>query len=125
MEPMGTWRSQELEVIGNTVEIRIGPVDADGAPRASTPIWIVRHGDDLYIRSYRGAEGPWYRAARRSRRARIRAAGIEHDVILTPHISDRAVIDDAYRTKYGRSIYVDAMVTDATAATTLKLTRHR
>jgi hypothetical protein len=88
------------------------------------PIWIVRHDDDLYIRSYRGAAGSWYRAARRSGHARTRAAGIERDVTLTPHDGDRAAIDDAYRAIQGRSIYVDAMVADAAAATTLKLTPH-
>lgn len=34
---------------------------------------------------------------------------------------DQAAVDGAYRAKYGRSSYVDAMVTDAAAATTLRL----
>ena len=121
---MQSWTTEQLATIGGAEEMRITPVHADGATRTATTIWVVRDGDDLYVRSYRGSDGPRYRAARRSGRARIRAAGIEHDVTLTPHDSDLAVIDDAYRTKYGRSVYVDAMVTDVAAATTLKLTRH-
>jgi hypothetical protein len=118
------WRPTELAAIGTVGEIEITPLD-DGTPsRAATPIWIVRHDDNLYIRSYRGAARRWYRAARRSGHARIRAAGIERDLTLTPHDGDRAAIDDAYRGKYGRSVYVDAKVADAAAATTLKLAPH-
>ncbi len=78
--------------------------------------------DNLYIRSYRGAEGGWYRAARRSGRGRVNAAA-GYDVVLEPAPDvDQAAVDAAYRAKYGRSSYVDAMVTDAAAATTLRLT---
>jgi hypothetical protein len=118
---MTPWTPQELAAIGGVGQVEITPLDDGHRSRADTPIWIVRHDDDLFIRSYRGPAGSWYRAARRSGHARIRAAGTEHDVTLTPHDSDRAVIDDAYRAKYGRSVYVDAMVADAAAATTLKL----
>ena len=118
---MTQWRPTELAAIGTVGEIEITPLDEGNPSRAATPIWIVRH-DNLYIRSYRGAARRWYRAARRSGHARIRAAGIERDLTLTPHDGDRAAIDDAYRGKYGQS--VDAKVADAAAATTLKLAPH-
>jgi hypothetical protein len=124
MEPVRTWTSQELEAIGGAGEIEIIPLDLDGKARPGTTIWIVRHGDDLYVRSYRGADGGWYRAARRSGRARIRARGVEHDVDLAPHGGNRDLIDAAYRAKYGRSSSVDAMVTDAAADTTLQISGH-
>jgi hypothetical protein len=116
------WTPQDLDTIGSAGEIEITPIGADGAPRAGRTIWIVRYGDGLYVRSYRGPGGGWYRAARRSGRARIRGGGFERDVTVTPHDRDRAGLDDAYRSKYGRSSYVDAMVTDSAAATTLRLT---
>jgi hypothetical protein len=124
MGVMAGWTPQDVATIGGAEEIRMTPVDADGTTRTATTIWVVRDGDGIYIRSYRGAAGAWYRAVRRSGRARIRAAGMEHDVMVTPHDGGRAELDNAYRTKYGRSVYVHAMVTDAAAATTLKLTRN-
>ena len=119
---MPAWTPQDLARIGSAGEIEITPPEVNGAPRAAKTVWLVRDGDDLYIRSYRGPAGDWYRAARRSGRARIRAGGLERDVTGTTHADDRAGLDDVYRSKYGRrSSYVDAMVSDAAAATTLQL----
>ena len=43
----------DLAAIRTAVEAEITPVDGDNASPASTPIWVVRHGGDLYIRSNR------------------------------------------------------------------------
>ncbi|WP_235029111.1 DUF2255 family protein [Streptomyces sp. 3213.3] len=86
-------------------------------------IWVVRDGDDLYVRSFRGSAGAWYRAARASHEGRIRSGGVDKDVTLVevtdPGVNDR--IDAAYRTKYGRygARYIDPMA--AARDTTLKL----
>ena len=65
----------------------------------------------------------WYGAARRSGRGRVSAGGSEYGVVLEPAPDvDRTAVDAAYHAKYGCSSYVDAMVTDAAAATTLRLT---
>ncbi|MFG6201511.1 DUF2255 family protein [Nonomuraea sp. JJY05] len=122
---MASWTSDELSRIGTADELRIAPVRDDGTPRTPVPIWIVRDGDDLYIRSYRGPDGTWYRAARASHHAHITAGGIDKDVALAeendPGVNDR--IDAAYRTKYRRygSTYVTPMVATQARATTLKL----
>lgn len=87
------------------------------------PIWVVRDGDDLYVRSFRGSAGAWYRAARARPEGRIRSGGVDKDVtfveVTDPGVNDR--IDTAYRTKYGRygASYVNPMV--ASRDTTLKL----
>jgi hypothetical protein len=122
---MTSWTSDELARIDTADELRIAPARRDGTPRTSIPIWVVRDGDDLYIRSYRGSDGAWYRTARASHHARITAGGIETDVALAeesdPGINDR--IDAAYRTKYDRhgGTYVTPMVAAQARATTLKL----
>jgi hypothetical protein len=116
------WTPEDLDAIAATDEIEIAPRRADGTLGRATTIWIVRVGDDLYVRSYRGPEGSWYRAARRTHEGRLRAGGIELDVTFdADHDADRTAIDDAYRAKYGRSSYVDAMIVPEVATTTLRL----
>src|SRR2546426_641984 len=58
-----TWTRDELAIIGATREVDIAPRRADGTLGRSTTVWVVRVGDDLYVRSYRGRGGTWYRAA--------------------------------------------------------------
>lgn len=122
---MASWTSEELARIGSAEELEIAPVRDDGTPRAPVPIWVVRDGDDLYIRSYRGTDGAWYRTARAGHRAHIAAGGIDKDVTLAEEndsgVNDR--IDEAYRAKYHRygSTYVIPMVAAQARATTLKL----
>lgn len=65
---------------------------------------VVRAGDDLYVRSACGTENPGFVRAKASRTGRIRAGGIERDVIFddltTPDA--HAAIDAAYYVKYDR-----------------------
>ncbi|MEU7984732.1 DUF2255 family protein [Streptosporangium canum] len=125
---MTTWTSDALTAIGGADELRITPLRGDGTRHAPVPIWVVRDGDDLYVRSYRGDGGAWYRAASRSHRARIDSGGVHADVDLLPETDpDRNQrIDTAYRTKYQRygAAYVDPMTADQAKATTLRLLPH-
>ncbi|MFF4210215.1 DUF2255 family protein [Streptomyces sp. NPDC001796] len=120
---MTTWTNDELDRIGHADELEMAPLRSDGTPRKPVPIWVVRDGDDLYVRSYRGSAGSWYRAARASHAGRIRSGGVAKDVsfveVTDTDVNDR--IDAAYRAKYGRygAGYVSPMV--ASRDTTLKL----
>jgi hypothetical protein len=64
---MSGWSDSELATIGRADEIHIAPDRADHTPGPSVTIWVVRVGDDLYVRSYRGPSGSWYRRARAQR----------------------------------------------------------
>ena len=79
---MTSWTSDELDRIGSADELRITSVRADGALRPYVPIWVVRVGDDLYVRSYRGADGGWFRHLRERDRGRIKAGGVEREVAV-------------------------------------------
>ena len=117
-----TWTGDELDTIGAAGEIAIAPRRADGNLSPFTTIWIVRVGDDLYVRSYRGPRGSWYRRAQRTHEGRLRANGKEHDVEFEDAPDEsQAAVDRAYGAKYGRSSYVDAMVTDEAVTTTMRL----
>ncbi|MFJ9712543.1 DUF2255 family protein [Streptomyces sp. NPDC101234] len=120
---MTTWTNDELTRIERADELRISPLRSNGTPREPLPIWVVRDGDDLYVRSFRGSAGSWYRAARSSLEGHIRSGGVAKDVtfvgVTDADANDR--IDAAYRAKYGRydASYVDPLV--AARDTTLKL----
>jgi hypothetical protein len=121
---METWTSDELNKIGKEEELDITTLQRDGTPRSPVIIWVVRLGDDLYIRSAKGHEGAWFRAAQARPEGHIRAGGVDKDVTLVvesdPDINDK--IDTAYRTKYGRyPQYVAPMITAEVRSTTFKL----
>jgi hypothetical protein len=99
--------------------------DRKGTLRNPVPIWVVQLGDDLYVRSYTGRGGSWFRAAQVCHEGQIRAGGVEKDVTFVeetdPGINDK--IDAAYRTKYRRhgARYVNPIVAPEARATTIKL----
>ena len=121
---MPAWTSDELSKIAAADELEIAPRRRDGTLRSPVTIWVVRHGDDLYVRSWRGRTGAWFRGAQVRHEGHIQAGGVDKDVTFVD--VDHAVddqIDAAYRTKYRRSgaRYVDPMVGPEARATTLKL----
>jgi hypothetical protein len=121
---MSAWTNDELQRIADAEELEIAPVRRNGELRRATPIWVVRAGDELFVRAAYGANQGWHGVARRSHRARIAAGDIERDV--TVEDADRAVfdaVDVAYRDKYGRRYaqIVDSITDGEHRATTLRL----
>ena len=125
---MAAWAGNELATIGNAEELEIAPLRHDGTLYKPVTIWVVRVGDDLYVRSYKGSTSAWFRGAQVQHAGRIWAGGVEKDVDFVeeadPAVNDK--IDAAYRAKYGRyPQYVAPMVTFEVRATTLRLSpRH-
>jgi hypothetical protein len=117
------WTPDELDRIGAADELRIASRRANGTLRRPLPIWVVRVGDELYVRSWRGDDGSWYRAAQTSGEGHISAGGVERDVTYVAADDEiNNLVDAAYRDKYGRyPSYVEPMVAAAARATTLKL----
>jgi len=121
---MSTWTSDEIRRVGEAEELRISTLRRDNTLRKPVVIWVVRVGDELYVRSYQGRSGSWFRAAQANRQGHIRAGGIEKEVTFVdePNSGINDQIDAAYRTKYGRyPQYVAPMVTAEVRATTIKL----
>ncbi|WP_433362710.1 DUF2255 family protein [Actinoplanes sp. CA-142083] len=121
---MTAWTEDDLTRVGNAEELQVSSYRADGTLRPYVTIWVVRAGDDLYIRSAYGATNGWYRRALASGAGRIRAGGVERDVVFAdtePGAS--AGIDRAYHGKYDR--YGPAIVGSVTgpdvAALTIRL----
>jgi hypothetical protein len=98
-----TWTDQELDRIGGAEELQLASERTDGSLRPYVTMWVVRAGDDLYVRSAYGRDNPWYRRAKGSGVGRIRAGGLERDVTFadaTP--GAQTAIDHAYHAKYDR-----------------------
>ena len=123
---MTDWTYNDLEQIGAADELQLASLKEDGTPRKPVTIWVVRVGDELYVRAYRGRETAWFRHIQRRHEGRIVADGVTKDVTLVDASSDEALnntIDAAYQSKYRRysATYVDPMIAPQARATTLKL----
>ena len=85
-------------------------------------IWVVREGDDVYVRSVNGRGSSWFRGAQTRHEAHIRAGGVERDVELVESDELSDAVDVAYREKYGRyPTIVPSIVAPQARAATLKL----
>jgi hypothetical protein len=121
---MTTWTNDELSTIGGAEELRLASARPDGTLRPYVTMWVVRAGNDLYIRSAYGPDNPWYRRAKASGAGRIRAGGLERDVTFADAAPDaHAAIDAAYHAKYDRygPRIVGTVVGPAVEAVTLRL----
>lgn len=121
---MTTWMSEELNKIGNAEELQIASLRSDGTLRKPVTIWVVRLGNDLYVRSVNGRTSAWFRGTQVRHTGYIQAGGVDKDVAFVeeadPEINNQ--IDAAYLTKYRRyPQYVAPMVTPEVRATTIKL----
>ncbi len=122
---MTTWTSDELDKIGTAEELRIASLRGDGTLRNPVTIWVVRLGDELYVRSVNGSSGAWFRGAQARHEGHIRAGGVDKDVTFVEE-ADPAInnqIDAAYHTKYRRysANIVGSILTLQARAATLKL----
>ena len=122
---MTAWTSEELNKIGTAEELEIASLRRDGTLRNPVTIWVVRLGDDLYVRSVNGRTGAWFRGAQVRHEGRIWAGGLEKDVTFVeeadPDLSNQ--IDAAYRAKYRRytANIVGSIVTPQARSATIKL----
>ena len=122
---MTAWTSDELYKIGKAEELRIAPRRRDGTVQKPRTIWVVRVGDDLYVRSVYGRTSGWFRGVQARHEGHIWAGGVEKDVTFVEEtdLSINDQIDAAYRTKYRRYAagIVESTVTPQARAATIKL----
>jgi len=119
------WTRDELARIGDAEEVEIAPLRRGGTAGNRVTVWLVRHGDALYIRSaVKGRHAAWYRAAVAMHEGRIWAGGIDKDIAFVDvdHGIDGEV-DAAYRSKYRRYAgrILNSCLTPEARATTLRV----
>ena len=117
---MSAWTVDELDAIAAADELQLT------ASGQTVTIWVVRVGDDVYVRSVRGRTSGWFRHVRQGHEGRISAGGVEKDVTFVEVGVDEA--DDemgkAYRSKYGDrypAAFIDPLLTAEARAATLRL----
>jgi hypothetical protein len=121
---MTTWTSDELNKIGKVEELQIASLRRDGTLRKPVTIWVVRLGEDLYIRSINGRSSAWFRGTQVRHEGHIQAGGVDKDVTFVeadPRFNEQ--IDTAYRTKYRRyaASIISTIVTPEALSATIKL----
>ena len=122
--PMTQWTSDQLDKVGKAEELQIASLGRDGTLRKPVTVWVVRHGDDLYLRSVRGRDAHWFRGTQERHEGRIRAGGVQQDVTFVDASHDiDAEIDAAYRAKYRRyaGSILNSVLTPEAKSTTVKL----
>ncbi|MCG8967776.1 MULTISPECIES: DUF2255 family protein [Streptomyces] len=121
---MSTWNQTQQRLFAAADDLHISPFREDGVTHGTpTWIWSVVAGGDLYVRPYNGPGSRWYRAAMTQRAGRIRVAGTEFEVRFEP--ADGSVldaVDDAYRTRYAPSPYLEPMLGRGPRSATVRIT---
>ena len=121
---MTTWTSAELGKIAKADELQIASLRRDGTLRKPVTIWVVRYGDDLYVRSGYGRTSSWFRGTQDRHEGHIRSGGVDKDVRFVEAGDDiKDEIDAAYRAKYRRydARYLDPIVSRKARGATIKL----
>jgi hypothetical protein len=120
---MSSWTNDELQKIAEADDLHISPLREDGVIYGTpTWIWSVVVDDSLYVRAYNGTDSRWYKAAMQQKRGRITTSGITKDVTFEAvdgSINDQ--IDEAYRTKYKTSPYLQPMISKRSRSATVKI----
>lgn len=121
---MSAWTSDELEQISAADELQLASLRPDGTLRKPVTIWVVRHGDDLFVRSAYGPGSKWFRGVQERHEGHISSGDVDKDVAFVEDNAADDAVDAAYRSKYGgryAAEIVDPMVRAEVRATTIRL----
>jgi len=121
---MTAWPSDELEKIATADELQLASARPDGRLRKPVTIWVVRLGDEIYVRSVNGRNSHWFRGVEDRHEGHIHAGGVDKDVRFVEAGDDvNDEIEAAYRTKYRHlnASVVDPLFTPGAKAATLEL----
>lgn len=121
---MAIWTNDRLTRIGDADHLLLKTRRPDGTTRPPVPVWVVRVGNDLFIRPVRGRYSSWYRGTRERHDGQICVVEIDEEVLFEPAdpgLTD--AIDAAYTVKYrGKSAtHVAPILTPSARQVTLRL----
>ena len=121
---MTQWTGDQLDRFARAEEVQIASVRRDGVLSKPVTVWVVRQGDDIFVRSVRGRSAHWFRGTQERNEGRIQVAGVQQDVTFVDadhNINDE--VDTAYRAKYRRyaGSILNSVLTPEARLTTIKL----
>jgi hypothetical protein len=119
----GRFEADVLELLDREREVDVETTGLDGW-RQRTTIWVVVEGDDVFVRSWRGERGRWYRAAvARPAEVALVATGRRIPVHAVQAADAESVsrCSAALERKYAGDPSTPAMVAEEVLATTLRL----
>ena len=92
-------------------------------PKSAIVIWVVVADDEVFVRSWRGTRGRWYRDLAQGGLASLEFNGSRLPVQAVPANDPAAVarVSDGFRQKYRTSSHAQEMVRPETLPTTLRL----
>jgi hypothetical protein len=104
-------------------EVDIETSRGAGAPVHRTTIWVVVGSGEVFVRSLNGEDGRWYRELTANPDAVLHVEGDAIAVRAVPAADPESVAraTEGFNSKYGDSPYVDTMIRDEIAPTTVRL----
>lgn len=119
----GRFDADVLEVLDREREVEVETTGPDGRPER-TVIWVVVEGDDVFVRSWRGERGRWYRSAlERPAEVALVASGTRLAVGAVPAHDAQSIVrcSAALGRKYATDPSTPDMLRQEVLATTLRL----
>lgn len=119
------WSQEQIDTFSKADDMYISPFYSDGkTPGTPTWIWSVVVDNNLYVRAYNGLNSRWYKSAVQQKAEKIKLNGEEYKVTFEPLDTDAALtekIDEAYKDKYGNSMYLSPMLSEGPVSATVKI----
>ena len=100
------WTPTDLATIDRTGEVKVATRRADGTLRPARIVWIVRHGDALYVRSANGRDAASYRGVQTRHAGVVTVGQFSHNVEFTEagdHAGNETGLDNALTRPIGPS----------------------
>jgi hypothetical protein len=117
---MAFFDAETLDQLSTAREVSIR---TDKHPKCAIVIWVVVADDDVFVRSWRGASGRWYRDLAEGGFASIEFNGSRLPVQAVPATDPATIarVSDEFLQKYRTSSHAQEMVRPETLTTTLRL----
>jgi hypothetical protein len=113
----------DAQTLGELCDVHEVAIRTEKHPESAVVIWVVVADDEVFVRSWRGARGRWYRDLAAGGPATLEFAGRRLAVQALPAIDPGAVARASreFLRKYQRSTHAQEMVRSETLPTTLRL----
>jgi hypothetical protein len=104
-------------------EMREVKIRTEKHPQSAVVIWVVVAGGEVFVRSFRGSKGRWYRDLAEGGPATLEFGNRRLAVQAEPARDEDAIagVSQEFLGKYGSSSYAQAMVKPDALPTTLRL----